>query len=134
MMLCVLAVSAQNLPLPSLPYDYNALEPHIDEATMREHHLKHHKTYTDKLNAALAKLRSEPRTKHLAKMGIDALLQHLPDVDEPVRQTVRNAGGGYVNHDFFFRSMSPSGGGELAEGPLFDVRPFERQIAAVACR
>ena len=44
MMLCVLAVSAQNLPLPSLPYDYNALEPHIDEATMRVHHLSHHQT------------------------------------------------------------------------------------------
>jgi len=109
---------AQNLPLPPIPYDYNALEPHIDEATMRLHHLSHHKTYTDKLNGALEKLRADPEHKYLAKMGIDALLQHLDAVPPPLRKTVQNAGGGYVNHDFFFNSMSPSGGGDLIEGPL----------------
>ena len=86
---------AQNLPLPPLPYDYNALEPTIDEPTMRLHHLKHHQTYTDKLNGALAKLRADPAQKHLAKMGIDALLQNLDSIqDEKVRKTIRNAGGG----------------------------------------
>ncbi len=104
---------AQNLPLPPLPYDYAALEPHIDESTMREHHLKHHQKYTDSLNGALAKLRADAATKHLAKMGVDTLLQHLAEIpDEATRRTVQNAGGGYVNHDFFFRSMAPDGGGE----------------------
>lgn len=77
-----LLVQAQNLPLPPLPYDYNALEPHIDEATMRLHHLSHHKTYTDKLNGALEALRKESSLKHLAKMGIDALLQNLREFDK----------------------------------------------------
>ncbi len=103
---------SQNLPLPPLPYEYDALEPHIDTATMRVHHLKHHQTYTDKLNAALSKLRSDPEKKHLAKMGIDALLQHLDDVPEALRGAIRNAGGGYVNHDLFFNCMAPNGGGE----------------------
>eukprot|EP00966_Prymnesium_polylepis_P213614 4946982-Prymnesium_polylepis.1 len=75
----LVAVVGQNLPLPPLPYDYNALEPHIDEATMRVHHLAHHQTYTDKLNGALAKLRADPEQKHLAKMGIDKLLAHLQE-------------------------------------------------------
>ena len=73
---------AQNLPLPPLPYDYAALEPHIDESTMREHHLKHHQKYTDSLNGALAKLRADAATKHLAKMGVDTLLQHLAEIPD----------------------------------------------------
>ena len=82
---------AQNLPLPPLPYDYAALEPHIDESTMREHHLKHHQKYTDSLNGALAKLRADAATKHLAKMGVDTLLQHLSEIpDEATRRTVQN--------------------------------------------
>lgn len=117
-----MSVLGQNLPLPPMPYDYNALEPAIDQRTMETHHLKHHQTYTDKLNAALTKLRANPSQKHLAKLGVDALLQHLDEVAElPLRNAVRNAGGGYVNHDFFFRSMSPDGGGEpdgTAERPL----------------
>ena len=118
-MLFARAAIAQNLPLPPLPYDYNALEPHIDEATMRVHHLSHHQTYTDKLNGALGKLRADPEHKYLAKMGIDALLQNLDKVPTDLQKTVRNAGGGYVNHDFFFKCMSPDGGGEPS-GPLLD--------------
>jgi len=118
--LAVVAVRAQNLPLPPMPYDYNALEPHMDELTMRTHHLKHHQTYLDKLNGALVKLREAPATKALAKMGVDTLLQHLDEVPEALRKTVRNSGGGYVNHAFFFDCMSPNGGGEpsgdLADG------------------
>ena len=114
------ACHAQNLPLPPLPYDYNALEPHIDEATMRVHHLSHHQTYTDKLNGALKKLREDPATKHLAKMGVDTLIQHLDDIPESFRKTVRNAGGGYVNHALFFDTMSPNGGGE-PEGDFADA-------------
>jgi len=108
---CVRNVVTQNLPLPPLPYDYNGLEPHIDSATMKVHHLKHHQTYTDKLNGGLEKLRADPEHKYLAKMGIDALLQHLGEVPDDLRRTIRNAGGGYVNHDLFFRCMSPDGGG-----------------------
>jgi len=104
----------QNLPLPPLPYEYAALEPHIDEATMRVHHLSHHQTYTDKLNGALTKLRADPEQKWLAKLGIDTLLTRLDEVtDLSIRKTLQNAGGGYVNHDLFFNSMSPDGGGTL---------------------
>ena len=110
---------AQNLPLPPLPYDYNGLEPHIDEATMRVHHLSHHQKYTDTLNGALATLREDTSTKALAKMGVDTLIQHLDEVPENLRKAVRNAGGGYVNHAFFFDSMSPNGGGEPS-GELMD--------------
>jgi Fe-Mn family superoxide dismutase len=120
-LLLIARASAQNLPLPPLPYDYNALEPHIDEATMRVHHLKHHQTYTDKLNAALGKLRADATNKHLAKMGVDTLLKHLDDVPEELRGAVRNAGGGFVNHAFFFRTLSPSGGGEPAESSPLHV-------------
>lgn len=74
--------------------------------------------YTDKLNGALTKLRADPVTKHLAKMGIDQLLQHLDDVPEQFRKTVRNAGGGYVNHDLFFRCMGPDGGGDPQSASL----------------
>ena len=116
----VCTASAQNLPLPPLPYDYNALEPHIDEATMRVHHLSHHQTYTDKLNGALAKLREDATHKHLAKMGVVTLIQHLDEVPEALRKTVRNSGGGYVNHAHFFDGMSPNGGGE-PEGELADA-------------
>ena len=118
MVLSVLYVAAlaQNLPLPPMPYDYEALEPHIDAATMRVHHLKHHQTYTDKLNAALAKLRADPEQKHLAKMGIDTLLTHMDDIkDEGIKRGIRNAGGGYVNHDLFFKVMSPNGGADEPE-------------------
>tara|TARA_B110001452_G_scaffold222906_1_gene195944 strand:- start:281 stop:973 length:693 start_codon:yes stop_codon:yes gene_type:complete len=109
----------QNLPLPPLTYEYDALEPHIDKDTMRVHHLSHHQTYTDKLNGALGKLRADPEQKWLAKLGIDALLQRLPEVqDEGIRKTLRNAGGGYVNHHLFFAGMSPDGGGTL-EGEGF---------------
>jgi len=79
---------------------------------MRVHHLSHHQKYTDTLNGALRKLRDEASTKYLAKMGVDALLKHLEEVPEAVRKTIRNAGGGYVNHAFFFDCMSPNGGGE----------------------
>lgn len=87
---------------------------------MRVHHLGHHQTYTDKLNGALKKLREDPATKRLAKMGIDTLLQHLDEVPEALRKTVRNSGGGYVNHAAFFDGMSPNGGGE-PEGELGDA-------------
>lgn len=99
--------------LPELPYPYNALEPHIDEETMKVHHDKHHKAYTDKLNAALEKY------PEWSEKSIEEVLTHLNDVPEEVRNAVRNNGGGYFHHNLFWQMMSPEGGekpkGELAK-------------------
>ena len=70
----------QHLPLPPLPYDYDALEPYIDGATMRVHHLGHHATYTQKLNEVLTSLRADEHTKPLVKAGIDSMLARLDGV------------------------------------------------------
>jgi Fe-Mn family superoxide dismutase len=85
--------------LPKLEYAYNSLEPFIDEATMKLHHDKHHQTYTDKLNAALEK---HPEIK--AKRA-EELLMNLEKVPEDIRKAVRNHGGGYVNHNFFWKIL-----------------------------
>lgn len=92
--------------LPPLPYDYNALEPHIDERTMRIHHGKHHAGYVSKLNAALE------GHSALQNKSIEDLLRDLNAVPESIRTAVRNNGGGHYNHSIFWPSMSPNGGGE----------------------
>lgn len=97
--------------LPDLPYDYNALEPHIDEQTMRLHHDKHHNTYVTKTNDALE---DHPE---LAKLSIEELMQKLDTVPEDIRTAVRNNGGGHANHSLFWTVLSPNGGGE-PEGEL----------------
>ena len=91
--------------LPALPYDYNALEPHIDEQTMRIHHTKHHQTYVTKLNGALD---GHPE---LAAKGVDELIADLDRVPAGIRTAVRNNGGGHSNHTLFWQVMSPTGGG-----------------------
>ncbi|MBN1396092.1 MAG: superoxide dismutase [Pirellulales bacterium] len=91
--------------LTKLPYAFDALEPHIDARTMEIHHTKHHQSYVDKLNAALEKY---PK---LHTLPIAELLADLDQVPEDVRTAVRNNGGGVVNHDLFFATMSPDGGG-----------------------
>jgi len=91
---------------PPLPYGYDALEPHIDEATMRVHHDKHHQGYVNNLNAALEK------HPELAGMSVVELLADLDKVPEDIRGAVRNNGGGHYNHSLFWPSMKPSGGGE----------------------
>ena len=88
-----------------LNYAYDALEPHISEATMRVHHDKHHQAYIDKANAALAGTEWED-VKPMK------LLTRLDELPADIRDTVRNNAGGYYNHNIFFRSMSPNGGGE----------------------
>jgi Fe-Mn family superoxide dismutase len=85
--------------LTPLPYEYNALEPYIDEQTMRIHHDKHHQTYVDKLNAAL-----EPYAG-LQKVPIETLLQSLNTIPEQSRNAVRNHGGGVLNHNQFWNIM-----------------------------
>ncbi len=91
--------------LPELPYDYDALEPHIDERTMRIHHDKHHAGYTRKLNNAL-----EGHEK-LQKHSIEELLTGLDNLPADVQTAVRQNGGGFYNHRLFWTVMSPDGGG-----------------------
>ena len=92
--------------LPPLPYDYNALEPYIDEQTMRIHHDKHHGTYVTNVNNALA---NQP---DLAALPVEQLIQNLGRVPEDIRTTVRNNGGGHANHSFFWQIMAPNAGGQ----------------------
>jgi Fe-Mn family superoxide dismutase len=91
--------------LPQLPYPYDALEPTIDEQTMRLHHDKHHQAYLDKVNAALEGTEWEDRP-------IEQVLGDLDLVPEDKRTVVRNNGGGHANHSLFWEIMSPDGGGE----------------------
>ena len=92
--------------LPALPYGYNALEPHIDEQTMRIHHDKHHAAYVAKLNGALE------GHGDLAGRPVEELVSDLSSVPEGIRGAVRNNGGGHANHTLFWQVMGPSGGGE----------------------
>jgi Fe-Mn family superoxide dismutase len=91
--------------VPPLPYDYAALEPHIDEQTMRLHHDKHHQAYVDKANGAL------DGTEHEGK-AIEEVIANLDALPDDIRGVVRNNGGGHLNHSLFWESMSPDGGGE----------------------
>lgn len=91
--------------LPKLPYEYNALEPHIDEQTMKIHHTKHHQAYIDKLNGAI-------KGTEFESMDVNELLQKLDSVPEDIRMAVRNNGGGYSNHTFFWKIIAPNAGGE----------------------
>jgi superoxide dismutase, Fe-Mn family len=89
--------------LPPLPYDHNALEPHIDAATMQLHHDKHHQAYIDKANAALEKA---PEWKD---KPVEELLKNIDQVPESVRQALINNGGGHANHSLFWQIMTPGG-------------------------
>jgi superoxide dismutase, Fe-Mn family len=91
--------------VPDLPYDYAALEPHIDEATMRIHHDKHHAAYVTNANAAL-------EGTEWADKPVDEVLKNLDKVPEDKRGAVRNNAGGHSNHTFFWQIMGPDGGGE----------------------
>ena len=92
--------------VPPLPYDYAALEPHIDEQTMRIHHDKHHAAYVNNLNAALEK-HPELQTK-----SAEDLIKDINSVPDAIRGAVRNNGGGHVNHTMFWEIMGPGKGGE----------------------
>jgi Fe-Mn family superoxide dismutase len=91
--------------VPDLPYDYNALEPHIDEDTMRFHHDKHHQAYVDKANAALDGTEWDGKP-------VEEVLQSLSSLPDDIRTAVRNNAGGHANHSMFWEIMSPDGGGE----------------------
>jgi superoxide dismutase, Fe-Mn family len=91
--------------VPRLPYDYAALEPTIDEATMRLHHDKHHQAYVDKANAAL-------EGTDWANESVEQILTILDTLPEDKRGVLRNNAGGHANHSLFWEIMSPDGGGE----------------------
>jgi Fe-Mn family superoxide dismutase len=99
--------------VPELPYDYDALEPHIDEATMRVHHDKHHQAYVDKANAAL-------EGTEWADKPVEEVLQSLSDLPQDKQGPVRNNAGGHHNHSLFWETMKPGGGGEPS-GALGDA-------------
>ena len=117
--------------LPALPYDFAALEPHIDAKTMEIHHGKHHQAYVTNLNAALDK------APELKDKSLEDLLKNLNSVPESVRTAVRNNGGGHWNHSLFWVLMAPKAGGEpsgalaKAIGDAFgDFAKFKEQFAA----
>ena len=91
--------------LPELKYDYNALEPYIDEETMKIHHTKHHQAYIDNLKKAVE------GTK-FADMEIEEIIKNLQDVPSDIQAAVRNNGGGYLNHNIFWEILGPNKGGE----------------------
>ena len=117
--------------LPALPYAFDALEPHIDTATMQIHHGKHHQAYVNNLNAALDK------HSELHEKSLEAILANLNGVPDDVRGAVRNNGGGHWNHSLFWTLMAPSGGGDptgalgTAIATTFgDFAKFKEQFAA----
>ena len=99
--------------VPELPYAYDALEPHVDEATMRVHHDKHHQAYVDKANAAL-------EGTEFADQPIEEVLKNLDALPADKQGPVRNNGGGHYNHALFWESMKPGGGG-APTGPLAEA-------------
>ena len=119
--------------LPPLPYDYAALEPHIDARTMEIHHTKHHQAYVNNLNTALEK------APELASKTLDESVSNLAAVPEAVRTAVRNNGGGHWNHSMFWVIMSPKGGGEptgtlaaAIKDTFGDFAKFKEQFNAAA--
>ena len=116
--------------LPSLPYSYDALEPHIDARTMEIHHTKHHQAYINNVNGALAE------HADLAAKSVEDLVAGLGGVPEAIRGAVRNNGGGHANHSFFWQIMGPGKGGspsgELAsaiDGKLGSFDAFKEEFA-----
>jgi Fe-Mn family superoxide dismutase len=91
--------------LPDLPYDYSALEPHIDAKTMEIHHTKHHQTYVNNLNAAIEKY------PDLQSKSVEDLCRGINSIPDDIRTAVRNNGGGHWNHSMFWKWMAPNAGG-----------------------
>ena len=108
------APAATRHVLPPLPYDFAALEPHIDSQTMQIHHGKHHQTYVNNLNSALDK------HPELFAKPVEDLLRNIQGVPEDIRVAVRNNGGGHHNHTLFWNIMAPKAGGEPT-GSLADA-------------
>ena len=119
------------IELKALPYAYNALEPIIDEQTMKIHHDKHHQAYVDKLNAALEKY------PELQKLSVEQLLSGLAKIPEDVRNAVRNHGGGTLNHDQFWAVMRkdvniPAGIAAAIDKAFGSFENFKKQFCDAA--
>ena len=119
--------------LPPLPYDFAALEPHIDAKTMEIHHGKHHQAYVNNLNAAIEK------APELAGKSLDDLIRNVNKAPEAVRTAVRNNGGGHWNHSMFWQVMAPKAGGEpggnlgnAIKSAFGDFAKFREQFNAAA--
>ncbi len=119
--------------LPPLPYDYAALEPHIDAQTMQIHHGKHHQGYVNNLNAAIEK------APELAGWTLDDLCRNIAKVPEAVRTAVRNNAGGHWNHSLFWQQMKPGGSGvpagklaDAVNAAFGDFNGFKEKFAAAA--
>lgn len=117
--------------LPPLPYDFSALEPHIDAKTMEIHHGKHHQTYVNNLNAAIEK------APELASKSLDDLMRNVNSLPEAVRTPIRNNGGGHWNHSMFWQIMSAKAGGEpggnlgaAIKSAFGDFAKFREQFSA----
>jgi Fe-Mn family superoxide dismutase len=117
--------------LPALPYDFTALEPHIDAKTMEIHHGKHHQTYVNNLNAAIEK------APELASKSLDDLMRSVNKLPEAVRTAIRNNGGGHWNHSMFWQIMAPKAGGEpggnlgnAIKSAFGDFAKFREQFSA----
>lgn len=119
--------------LPDLPYDYNALDPYIDEETMHLHHDKHHAAYVKNVNDALV------GHEDLLSMDVNDLIQHLDQVPEEIRTKVRNNAGGHANHSLFWTVIGPKAGGEPSgelmdaiKGSFTDFATFKEQFTKAA--
>jgi superoxide dismutase, Fe-Mn family len=118
--------------LPALPYAYDALEPYFDAETMHLHHDKHHQSYVDKLNAAVA---GHPE---VAGKSVDELVTNLNAVPEPIRKAVQNQGGGHANHSFWWLTLGKGGAlptGELAkaiDAKFGSFSGFQEKLTAAA--
>ncbi len=119
--------------LPKLPYEYDALEPYIDEKTMRLHHTKHHATYVQKLNEALL------GKEEFLNMDIDELVSSIDKVPSDIAKKVRNHGGGHANHSLFWTVMTGKKGSKptgkiekVINGAFGDFSEFKNKFSAVA--
>jgi Fe-Mn family superoxide dismutase len=115
--------AAPTVTLPKLPYALDALEPFIDARTMEIHHGKHHQTYVDNLNKALA---TQPE---LAKQPLDQLLKNLSSVPDSIRGAIRNSGGGHANHSLFWQTLGKPKGGPAGKLVKSIEKSFGSQTA-----
>ena len=118
--------------VPALPYDYNALEPHIDEQTMRIHHDKHHQTYVDRLNDAIKGTEWEDKP-------VEEILKDFSSLPDDKKGAVKNHGGGHCNHSIFWTIMGPNGGGtpsgdvaSAIDGAFGSFDSFKEKFTAAA--
>jgi Fe-Mn family superoxide dismutase len=100
--------------LPSLAYEFSALEPHIDAKTMEIHYSKHHQAYIDKLNAAL-------ENTEFANKSLEEIIKNLEALPDSIRQAVRNNGGGHYNHSLFWELMTPDSSKKQASKALIEA-------------